>query len=116
MNKHIKDPSARPAPPANALAIFTFGNLWDRPEGPDERARLLFCNHLVHFADLDTYSRRAHFIAAYSTGGSADARRLEAFYLAESQLLSAHEIADCVDWAEEAKEPWLAYGLKPEIV
>lgn len=115
MSKHVINQSASPAPRANAVAIFTFGNSYAGSDKPDERSRLLFCNHLVHFADLDAYSRRAQFIAAYSTGGSVDARRLEAMYLAESGLLSAHEIADCVDWTEEEKEPWLAHGLKPEI-
>ncbi|MDD5175771.1 MAG: hypothetical protein PHQ05_05040 [Sterolibacterium sp.] len=116
--KHVnhREPGMSLAPRAEPMEIFILGSSYSRGDAPDERARLLFCNHLVAFADLDAYPRRAQFIAAYSTGGSLDARRLEAMYLAEADILSAHEIADCVDWAEEESDPWAANGLTPEIV
>jgi len=105
---------AEPLPLINPLLLFLYGNAEDRPG--EEGLRLRFCNRVVSFADLDDYPRRAQFIAAYATGGSEDARRLEAMYLAEAKLLSAHEVADSLDWAEEWTGPGTANGWKPEIL
>lgn len=103
----------KPLPVIDALLLFLYGNAEDRPG--EEGLRLLFCNHLVSYAELDAYPRRAQFIAAYSTGGSEDARRLEAMYLAEAKLLSAHEVADSYDMAADEVDPWTANGWTPEI-
>lgn len=103
----------KPIPLINPLVLFLYGNAQDRPG--EEGLRLRFCNRLVSFADLDDYPRRARFIAAYATGGSEDARRLEAMHLAEAKLLSAHEVANSMDWAEKWIGPWPDNGRTPEI-
>ncbi|MBZ0126417.1 MAG: hypothetical protein K8F32_08615 [Rhodocyclaceae bacterium] len=82
-----------PVPAASATAIFQQGNQ------ADEARRLSFCNRLIRFADLDAYPRRAQFIAAYSTGGTEAARRIEARFLADSGLLRALDVAWCAERA-----------------
>lgn len=86
--------SIQPRPSAQARAIFHQGNQ------RDQRRRVDFCNYLLRFADLDGYPRRAQFIAAYSAGGSADDRLVEAMALADAGLLDATDIAYCAEKAD----------------
>lgn len=96
--------------PATALPIFTNGNQAD-PE-----IRLLFCNRLISLADLDGYPRRAKFIAAYSTGGSEDERRVEAHALADACIVPTSYIVYCAEMANACNNPWADFGNKPEII
>lgn len=94
---------------ATALTIFTNGN----QAAPE--ARLLFCNRLISLADLDGYPRRAEFIAAYSTGGTEEARRAEAQALAETGIVPTDYIVYCAKKAD-ARSNSADFGSNPEIV
>lgn len=85
-------------PAASATAIFIYGNQ------TDERRRISFCNHLISFADLDNYPRRAEFIATFSPGGTEQARRIEAKFLADYNALTAADVAHCV--AQSVADPF----------
>lgn len=95
---------------ADALSIFTNGN------HADPEVRLLFCNRLISLADLDYYLRRAEFIAAYSTGGTEYARRVEAQALADVGVIPASYIVYCAEMADACLNPWADHGITPEIV
>lgn len=99
-----------PIPMASATVIFVNGN------HRDAVYRLRFLNQLISFADLDGYEHRAAFIAAFATGGSEDARRLQADLLADSCLLSAHDLAYCAAAAESGQGIFTLPGFRPEIV
>lgn len=83
-----------PIPAASATVIFLHGN------HSNPAYRLRFVNRLISFADLDGYPHRAGFIAAFSTGGDEQARRIQANLLAAAGLLSARDVAYCVARAE----------------
>lgn len=82
----------------------------------DEAFRLLFCNYVVSFADLDSYARRADFIAAFGTGGTLAARRREAAALADSGLLMLDDIIYCRNNALRGDDMWARDGSRREIV
>lgn len=98
--------------PADAVAIYVYGNCGFR----DEASRLRFCNYLLRLGELDDYPRRTEFIRAFSTGGSEEARRIEARLLARAAIIDAGDIADAVYWGCDPEDRWVTGEPSDEII
>jgi hypothetical protein len=94
---------------AIALAIM---QLADQAE---PRRRLLFCNHLISLADLESYDRRGAFIAAFSASGTHAARLAEAKAIAKSGLLTLDDIAFFNKLTLAFYNPW-AKHRRPMVI
>lgn len=101
--------SVMPPPPAlkakiqQTLEVMSTGvDIARHGTQANEAQRLLFCNHLISYADLDNYARRADFIAAFmnqinpksvrSAGNQDSAEFLESKLCEWDDLLHAYEI------------------------
>ena len=96
----MENNSTHQSNPAEATAIYVYGNFHD------EAIRRRFCNYLLRLSELDNYPRRADFIRAFSAGGTAEARRLEARFLAMAAIIDAADIADAVYWGCDPANKW----------